>query len=328
MLHTKLLTFSLATCLAFFNVAQAKTQQITYSSKAEFDALEQVGKNRIAQAYAEPANIKNCRPAQITDAERKKALDELNAIREMHGLQPVSYNLDNDKYTASAALLIAANRMLDHYPSKSAKCYSSEAAQGSKESNLHISVGNSPILAEENFPKEVIDGLLIDEGVKSLGHRAWLLNPFLRSISFGRATDLQNGYVEGAAIYVQDVYQQADDTFVDYIAYPYGQYQKAWFKHGWYMSFSAFFDKTDLWKNKDVDYSKVKIRVTNAQGKALPVTQIAKQDKHHKGGSAGLPNLLQWQVNGTKDLQRYQVSIENVIVNGQAKNYQYWFEIR
>lgn len=326
--YAKFLTLSLTAILAFCNIAQTKTQQIIYSSKSEFDALEQTGKNRIAQAYVQPANIKTCQPAQITDSERQKALDEVNAIRAIHGLQPVSYNLVNDKYTANAALIIAANRTLDHYPSKASKCYNNEAALGSKESNLHISVGNSPILAEENFPKAVIDGLLIDEGVKSLGHRAWLLNPFLRSISFGRATDLQKGYVDAAAVYVQDTYPQVNNAAVDYIAYPYGQYQKAWFKHGWYMSFSVFFDKSDIWKNKEVDYSKVKIRITNEQGQPLSIPHIAKQDKHHQGGSAGLPNQLQWQVNGTKDLQRYQVSIENVIVNGQAKNYQYWFEIR
>lgn len=326
MFHIRFLTLSLAATLAFSNVVQAKMQQVTYSSKAEFEASKQVGINRIAQAYVQPANIKNCKPAKMMDTERKKALDEVNAIREKHGLQPVSYNLENDEYTANAALVMVANRTIGHYPSKSLKCYTNEAAIGSKESNLHITAGSSPALVEENFPKAVIDGLLIDEGVKSLGHRAWLLNPFLRSISFGRATDLADGYVDGAAVYVQDVHTQVD-TAVDYVAYPYGQYQKAWFKHGWYMSFSAFFDKTDLWKNKNVDYSKVKIRVTDSQGKQLPVKQIAKQDKHYKGASAGLPNLLQWQVSGTKDHERYQVFIENVVVDGKVRNYRYWFEI-
>lgn len=326
MLHTKLLTLSFVASLAFFNLAQARTQQTTYYSQAEFNTLEQTGKKRIAQAYVQPANIKNCKPAKMTDTERKKALDEVNEIREKHGLQPVSYNLENDKYTANAALVMVANRTIGHYPSKSLKCYTNEAAIGSKESNLHITAGSSPALVEENFPKAVIDGLLIDEGVKSLGHRAWLLNPFLRSISFGRATDIEDGYVDGAAVYVQDVHAQVD-TSEDYVAYPHGQYQKAWFKHGWYMSFSAFFDKTDLWKNKNVDYSKVKIRITDSQGKSLPVKQIAKQDKHYKGASAGLPNLLQWQVNGTKDHERYQVSIENVLVDGKVRNYRYGFEI-
>lgn len=326
MSYTKFLALSFAVILTFFNLAEAKTQQITYSSKEEFETFNQLGKSRIAQAYVQPANIKNCKPAQMTDVERKKALDAVNAIREKHGLQPVSYNLENDKYTANAALVMVANRTIGHYPSKSLKCYTNEAAIGSKESNLHITAGSSPTLVEENFPKAVIDGLLIDEGVKSLGHRAWLLNPFLRSISFGRATDLADGYVDGAAVYVQDVHTQVD-TAVDYVAYPYGQYQKAWFKHGWYMSFSAFFDKTDLWKNKNVDYSKVKIRITDSQGKLLSVKQIAKQDKHHKGASAGLPNLPQWQVSGTKDNERYQVFIENVVVDGKVRNYRYWFEI-
>jgi len=48
-------------------------------------------------------DIQSCYEGVLKDSEKQRVLAELNFIRNLHGLNPVSYNYEDDIYTAKAA---------------------------------------------------------------------------------------------------------------------------------------------------------------------------------------------------------------------------------
>lgn len=309
---------------------QTYYKQLTFRSEAEKIEAEKQGLKHIESAYSTMPNVSSCRAGILKYEQKRRALNELNAIRRAHNLQEVGYDSSKDRYTSASALIAAANNTLDHYPTNRMKCYSENGYQGSSQGNLHLSSGYI-IFAEENMAEASIDGLVIDDNVPSLGHRFWFLDPFLGDISYGRATHIaQNqNYTDGITVYVGNQREAIPNTKADYIAYPFKNYNARWFMHDWYSSFSVIVDKNHKRNNVGtVDYSKAEIRVTNPQGRAMKLSNITYSTLNTRKGYAGLGNSLQWRVIGTKNNERYHVKIKNVLVNGVSQNYEYWFNIR
>jgi hypothetical protein len=154
------------------------------------------------------------------------------------------------------------------------------------------------------------------------------LDPFLGDISYARSTKIDRNkiVVDAATIYVGNQRKSAVNTKADYVAYPYKNYKANWFLHDWFYSFSVIVDKNERYFNRTlVDFSRAEIKVSSADGRTLKVSEVAYSTR--QSNSAGLGNVLQWRVSGTRDNERYYVKIKNVLVNGQAKDYEYWFNI-
>lgn len=259
-------------------------------------------------------DIQTCYEGVLKDSEKQKALEELNFIRSLHGLNPVSYDYEDDIYTAKAALIIVTNEEMNHHPDQSYKCWTEEGEFGSSRSNLYMSWG-----WEDKIPKseDFVIGWIIDEGVESLGHRRWMLFPFLSNTSYGRVDIL--GFT-GAVIKV--VNDEINPSNVDFVAYPYEEYPRNLFLKNWYLSFSVIADRYNLWNNEKVDFSDTTIEIHNENGKTLQLNSI-----YYDKEGYGIPNNLQWKVNEIKYGIKYTVNIINVKVLGINKNYEYWFNL-
>ena len=259
-------------------------------------------------------DIQTCYEGVLKDSEKQKALEELNFIRSLHGLNPVSYYYEDDIYTSKAALIIVANEELNHYPDQSYECWTEEGEFGCSHSNLYMSWGwEGKIPKSEDF----VIGWVVDEGVESLGHRRWMLFPFLKDTSYGRVDIL--GFT-GAVIKV--VNDEINPSNVDFVAYPYEEYPRNLFLKNWYLSFSVVADRNNLWNNEKVDFSDAVIEIHNEDGEILQVNSI-----YYDNEGYGIPNNLQWKVNGIKYGIKYTVNIKNVKVFGINKNYEYWFNL-
>lgn len=270
-----------------------------------------------------------CQAVFTSDGEKQTALLEMNKIRSIHGLEPVEYNANNDVYTEASALINAAEGKLDHHPKSSFKCYTNAGYKGSSNSNLFI-IKSSPRIAQSNNSKLAIlalQALIIDENVESLGHRAWLLNPFLKTISYGSASLTRDKVYDAASVYVFDSKDSLTQTNVDYVAYPYQNYPKDWFVPGWYSSFSVIENKGDSYDNQGVDYSDTTVTVTDEQGNSLKVSDI-KFTQANSNSYFGIGNLLQWKIENTSTHKKYFVKIKNVKVKSQSKDYAYWFTLQ
>ena len=86
--------------------------------------------------YSVAPDITNCKSGTLHDAEKQKALKTLNDIRQLHGLDGVTYDYSSDDQVMGASLVFAANGMLEHHFPVSWKCYSDAAAKGAATSNI------------------------------------------------------------------------------------------------------------------------------------------------------------------------------------------------
>lgn len=272
--------------------------------------------------------VSSCDAGQLKASEKALALAKVNAIRALHRLPAVAYDFASDIQTSKSALISVANAKLTHAPTTDDKCYTAEGKDGSGSSNLYISYSSAPrTLASD----AAVVAFLIDDGVASLGHRRWLLHPFLSHTSFGRVdgTPLVSSpwsNVTGMSLKVIG-FPSADltSTNIEYIAYPEGDYPSAYFKHGWYMSFSLLANKSGTFANGSsaVDFSAATVEVRDVGGVTLPVTE---QSANYSG--YGIPNALQWKVAGTVNNTQYTVRIQGTKVGGVVKDYQYVFRIQ
>jgi uncharacterized protein YkwD len=272
--------------------------------------------------------VPSCDPGQLKAGEKSQVLNKINEIRALHRLPPVIYDAPGDIQTAKSSLITVANIKLTHTPTAADSCYSEDGRLGSGSSNIFIQYSTGPYTFASD--RSVVS-FLIDDGVASLGHRRWLLHPFLSRTSFGRVDGAPLvastfRYVTGIAVKVIG-YPDADlsGSSASYVAYPEGDYPSAYFKHGWFMSFSVLADKTSTFSNGPsvVDFSGATIEVKNPSGVAL---SISEQSADYTG--FGIPNALQWKAAGTVSNVQYTVRILGVRVGGVVRNFSYVFRVQ
>ena len=139
--------------------------------------------------YLEEPDIKHYTTSGLlTQQAQDEALDYLNFIRQIAGLEPVTLSPLYVFRSQNAALLLAANDELNHNPAP---------AEGMNDTLyesalLGTSLGN---IAKFNWmrPEILLDGVeyfVRDDGdfnLSTLGHRRWLLNPCMKTTGFGLA---------------------------------------------------------------------------------------------------------------------------------------------
>jgi uncharacterized protein YkwD len=279
----------------------------------------------LAKLYDCGPDTTTCWEGQLKPDEKIKVMDMLNKIRALHGLQEITYNPDIEKYAQKAALITCANEYMNHYPPGNEKCYSVDAYIGCKESNLWF--GYATYVHSWLSENMVVDWL-IDDSVESLGHRRWLLNPFMREVAYGRVDKVNKSgqhFTAGALKVILDSldYWQPFESNIEYVAYPQGEYPVYAFKLDWYLSFSLVADKQVFWNNNKVDYSSAAIQMTDQNGTTVAVNSI----KYNTDGY-GLPNIIQWKAVNLQANITYTVTISNLIYDGTPKGpYTYTFKL-
>lgn len=274
--------------------------------------------------YTTAPNISTCSAGALKSAEKQRALDAFNAIRDMHGLPPVVYDNAADAEMAAAALIMAANKTTNHAPGVSALCYSASGFSGAQNSNLFFSstVGDTQNI-DSSFP---IRAFVQDSGVSNLRDRRRLLDPFLGSTAFARVDGTSGtSNVMGAALKViGGTPADLSLSTVNHVAFPEGNYPSLLVDKSWFLSFSVLADKMVKANNNGsyVDFSASTIEVTNSAMALMPVTAISFNYDNY-----GLPNHLQWKVSGLQDNMAYMVKVNNVVVNGAAQNFSYSFTL-
>jgi hypothetical protein len=259
--------------------------------------------------------------------ERKQdALNELNLIRTLHEIPTVPYDSSADVATQKSALLMSANSDIEHEPPGWWHCWTQAGFDAASSSNLSILWSTSG--GDLVTPEEEIIGWLIDNNVPSLGHRRWLLDPFLYGISFGSVAGIalvNTDYPWSHASVLQVIWEEnaniAQVVTPKVVAYPFGDYPTEYVNKDWYLSASILIDAESRWANEEIYFDNTQISVTGPSG---PMTVY---DVDFNNSWYGLPNNIQWKVQGLQDGVQYNVTFQPVNVQGNNQTFNYSFRL-
>lgn len=275
--------------------------------------------------YAALPDTSICRAGTLTAAERNSVLATVNAIRAAHGLAAVGLDAAGENEVMQAALMSVINGQLSHAPPTTWGCYSAAGKTGAETGNLYLG-GPSAFLTLAPSAS-ILASWLADVGSEdTLGHRRWMLDPFLKQVAFGRV-DVENASGVRTTAAVLKVIYPADATgsvTPDYVAYPVGDYKKAYFQGNPIQSFTAIADKTSRSANglSKVDYGLATVSVVPRGGAALAVTEVSPDYVGY-----GVPNVLRFRAAGITAGVVHDVTIANVRVNGVLRSYSYSFRL-
>lgn len=285
---------------------------------------------------ADPA-FNTCTPGTLTEATRERVVATVGFVRALVGLPPVAYGTADEAMMGEAAVVYAINDTPDpHAPPNDATCFSPLAFEGAQKGNLRL-VGSTTLAGVRGeTPEAMVRAWALDRDVRPLGHRRWLLDPFLPEVSFGMAHgSAQPGpyarsfpYYAGAALRVMYGSRQADLREWDvpeYVAYPRGDFPAALIQDYPYLSFQVVADSTTRWGDNfdGVSFAGTSVRVTNQSGDEIVIDDV---DANSDG--AGLPNQLSWRADGLRLGETYTVAITGVKVAGLHRDYRYEFVLR
>jgi len=277
--------------------------------------------------YVVQPDIAGCVPGEHSQELQAQLLKSMNDIRALHHLPAVTYSKADEPAALAAALMMAANGALDHMPPATWRCFSDLGALGARTSNLAGGV-ISPFISFRSNDDYLRDFLTdVNNGIAdNVGHRRWMLDPFLTTFAFGRVAGRVNGNDGGDAVALKVIGTSsalpAPSMLPRFVAYPYEEYPERLFAPAALLSFGVIADPTSRFGNAGVDYSKAVIEVRQRASAALPISRI----KYDTEGY-GLPNNLQFSAAGIKPGVVYDVSISNVMIGGVPSNYAYYFKI-
>lgn len=279
----------------------------------------------VAQLYTAAPNIGACQTGQLKPAVGARVLAVLNDIRARHGLPAVTYSMAEEAASMQSALMMAANGQLSHTPPTDWKCYTTAGATAAGQSNIYLGYGSGLRYSQD---ADIMIGYLTDVDnliANNIGHRRWLLYPFLSSVAYGRVAGAEatRGRADGSSIKVINTTQNTAGPLPDFVAYPYQDYPARYYATGALLSFSVIADKTrNFGANAQVRFANATITVRPRDGAALTVGNIA-----YDNDGYGLSNNLQWSVAGLTANTTYDVTIGNVVVAGTPKTYSYYFRL-
>ena len=275
--------------------------------------------------YTLKPDIKSCKYGLLTDKVKQDVLNEVNYVRKLHGLEPLTYNPAYDQMMAETALAMAAENTTSHIIDEKWQCYSENAKIGA----AHASLSNYTGVNRFIEPTYDISGYLREIGSPSIGHRRWLLSPFIHETAFGMADGDKKiggiGRTTGMALYMYDAatyVKNSTKTIPGLIAYPTGDYPRKYFQKGDRLSFFIFYDQTSYDNNWLVDYKNSTVTVKDSKGNIQPIDGVDISFR-----SSGVPNSYSFLLPSFEYGERYTVNVDNVKVNNEIKNYQYQFKV-
>ena len=275
-----------------------------------------------AALYDVPPDAATCRAGTLKASVKADFLARLNAIRALHQLPAVTYSEAEDAQEADSSLMMAVNKQLSHTPPTSWGCYTTTGAAAAGSSNL---VGGWGTGLGTDSEDRYLGLWLTEGGSPAIGHRRWILNPFLGKTSYGRvALLLPDGSRASAAS--MRVFNFAGGVAVPaglppYVAYPQGDYPARYFTLSSYLSFTVVAGTASPYgANANVRYDRATISVTGPGG-TLAVSDVTSDNEGY-----GVANNLQWRVAGLQAGVPYTVRIAGITGAPRAE-YSYTFRV-
>ena len=236
----------------------------------------------------------SCDAGSVTQETKDKIFRRLEYYRRAVGLlNTVAENTTKSQKAQLAALMMHANNQLDHAPPNSWKCYTEDGKEGA---------GNSLLTMINNA--EAIDSYIRDFGADNgpVGHRRWLLWPRLQEIGIGN-TDQAN------AIWVIGNAGTPPADAPEFISWPPEGYvpDRLVFPR-WSFSIAG------------ADFTGTRVSMTDKDGKNVSLQLEALSNSFGDRTIVWVPEGID---NSVSEDTFYTVTLEDVDIDGELKNYEY-----
>jgi uncharacterized protein YkwD len=251
-------------------------------------------------------SIANCDAGSVSTNYLSAVLQRINYFRSLAGVPAdITFTDANNHLAQATALLMSANKKLDHAPTTTWQCYSADAASGASSSNLALG----------NTGPEAIDSLIRDGG--ELGHRRWLLYPQELTMGSGDVPSTAQGDFPAASanLVFGDRRPERPAVRDQFVAWPpKGFIPYTLVPPRWSLSLDG------------ADFTSATVTVSRA-ATSIPV---AIQTRAGAGGFGEAAII--WVVNNLGDGDTwkkpdadevYDVSVANVLVNGAMQTFNY-----
>lgn len=277
--------------------------------------------------YETVPNIASCTAGALSKIEKNKVLTYINSIRTTHHLPVVVYDSVNDKLAQEAALIGAANATVSDAVLEADFCYSPNAASACANGNRSLWGSAS---SEWPVSEIHVNDWMTELNSANINCRRRILDPFLKSVTFGRIIGTPKKgdfkYVSSAMLITKHENADLSEYEISYIAYPHGTYSAKLFDPASFLSFSVLYDKNVRVNNGalSVDFSGATVEVSVG---SQPM-DLVEGSLSYDNNNCGLPNSLQWKVQGLVKNTTYTVKITDVKVGENTENYEYTFSFK
>ena len=254
-------------------------------------------------------DIAQCVAGTVSDEFREITLERLDFYRILAGL-PIFTNWDDtlSRMAQQAALIMAANSVLTHYPTPDLHCYTDEGARAA--SNSVLALGSCGPVA--------VDQYIWDFGPTNyhVGHRRWLFSPRVQKVGLGAVPQTEGHYAANAIwVIPEEMPEQWGPTRDGFVAWPppgYIPYPLVPVR--WSCSV------------ENADFSEAGVQMTR-EGTVVPVEVQPVVE------GIAEPTLV-WQISGMDANQEtewprpdqdttYEVTITNILIDGVPKDLSY-----
>lgn len=232
---------------------------------------------------------------------KQEALNALNFVRFVAGLNAVTLNEQYQQLSQYGAALLEESKQLSHNPSKPSRMSDAFFQRG-----LEATGRSNLAFGYQNLAYAIIDGWLDDTNprkVTELAHRRWILDPDMNSTGFGKAG-------EYTQMYVFDGYNQ-NRFSANYIPWPATNTPSQVFAGNW----SIILNPSQYgFSNEIVVYVKDK-----ATGRTTQYSGADREDflySYERGGSFGRSNAIVFEPGLSTDVGKsYQVRVSGLKSN-------------
>lgn len=131
------------------------------------------------EPYEWNGRTSGCEPGTIDFDIQTKVANRINYFRRNAGVPEILFDEATNEYCQKAALMMTANRSLDHNPPRTWRCWSNEGAYAAKHSLL-IKDANTSLAVT----------YIMDDKNPAAGNRRWLLYPNGRVYGHGSTNDM------------------------------------------------------------------------------------------------------------------------------------------
>ena len=253
-------------------------------------------------------DVASCTPGTTSEAYKTATLQRLNFFRAMAGVPAdVAWQADYNAKAQQAALMISANRKLEHQPAATWACYTDDGRTAAGNSNLALGVSGP----------SAIDLYMRDPGDtnSAVPHRRWLLYPQTQHMGTGDIPDGQGGSAANS-LWVFDALKlpERPATRETFVAWPPPGYVPQPLVYArWSFSLA------------NADFSSASVVMRTAGVEVPLVIESATADFGEKTlvwVPQALANDPNWSLPAGGS-QTYQVSVNHVGIDGQTRDFAY-----